>query len=295
MLGYRAIRIYADARPLFRASCARSSRAAAFGRVELMLPIVSSVDEVRWVRHVLAEGSGTRSRARRDAGWPSASMLEVPSAAFALDHLAPSARLLQRRHATTSLQYLRRGGPRQPRTSPTDEPVRPGVPRLLRTIVDGAHATAGGSASAARWRATAAACRSLLGLGFDEVSVSSPHIARVKAAVRRLSAAACRTLLETRSHAPRPPRCARSSTRPTATAGPARARPRDRRSGRPHEGRGDQARRRRALRAGTDGTAARDRGGALAARDDVFDRARPRLRDPALPLARRARRLARWC
>ena len=136
-LGYRAVRIYPEFEALFRAQIRALVRASAFGRLQVMIPMVSRLDEV-----TLGAGGDRRragSASRRagvafDRGMPVGAMIEVPSAAFLLEPLARRARLLQHRHERPAA-VLPRGRSDQPAARAAREPARTGVPPPARRIV----------------------------------------------------------------------------------------------------------------------------------------------------------------
>lgn len=92
-LGYRAIRICLDRRDLFATQLRAVLRASAFGRVKLMLPMITSVEELRETRKMLAEAM-TELRGRGlafDENLPLGAMIETPAAVAVSDRLAEEA------------------------------------------------------------------------------------------------------------------------------------------------------------------------------------------------------------
>ena len=88
-LGHRAIRYCLDNKPLFKTQIRALLRAAAFGDVKIMLPLVTTLDEVRAAKELIAEcaaeleAEGVEYRAA-----PVGVMIETPSAAIISDLLA---------------------------------------------------------------------------------------------------------------------------------------------------------------------------------------------------------------
>ena len=86
-LGYRAIRIYDEYLDLFKTQLRGILRASAHGSLKIMIPMISSLEEILWVKDVLAE---VRQELRKDKipfdeKIPLGIMLEVPSVAFIID------------------------------------------------------------------------------------------------------------------------------------------------------------------------------------------------------------------
>ena len=86
-LGYRAVRIYPQFESLFRTQVRAIIRASARGKIRLMLPMVSTLEEVRWAKKIIEE-ERTHCAAEckaLDQKLEIGMMIEVPSVAFAVD------------------------------------------------------------------------------------------------------------------------------------------------------------------------------------------------------------------
>ncbi len=88
-LGYRSIRVFLRERDLFRQQLRAILRASAHGRVKVLIPMVSSFEEIRQVRELW---EGTQEELRRqgavfDEKIPFGIMIEVPSVAILADSL----------------------------------------------------------------------------------------------------------------------------------------------------------------------------------------------------------------
>jgi multiphosphoryl transfer protein len=93
------------------------------------------------------------------------------------------------------LQYFVAADRTNPRVAELNNSSAPAFLRLLKKIVDEVHAAGRWVGVCGEMAGDASALPLLVGLGFDELSVALPRVGGVKAAVRRLSAAACRELL----------------------------------------------------------------------------------------------------
>jgi phosphotransferase system enzyme I (PtsP) len=89
-LGCRSIRLSFLRLDAFRAQLRAILRASASGNVRLLLPMISSIDELRQAKEILAETQETMRRAGTpfDPELPVGIMIEVPSAALIADTLA---------------------------------------------------------------------------------------------------------------------------------------------------------------------------------------------------------------
>src|SRR5262249_18220723 len=81
-LGWRSIRISLEMPEVFRAQLRAILRAATLGRVRLLFPMISSVEEIRRAKDLLEEAKDELGRAGQafDASLPIGVMIEVPSA-----------------------------------------------------------------------------------------------------------------------------------------------------------------------------------------------------------------------
>ena len=139
-LGYRAVRIYPEFDALFRTQVRALLRASAFGPLRVMIPMVASLDEVRWVRAVVdqeragLDAQGVACAARMPLG----AMVEVPAAAFMVRALS---RELDFFSIGTNdlLQYFLAADRTNPRVAGLASPLEPPFLRLLDRIVSEAH------------------------------------------------------------------------------------------------------------------------------------------------------------
>ncbi|HEY8310690.1 MAG TPA: phosphoenolpyruvate--protein phosphotransferase, partial [Gemmatimonadaceae bacterium] len=90
-LGWRAIRVCLDEPELFKTQLRALLRAASFGDVRIMLPLVVTLDEVRSARRLLDEASAelTARGVQHRTDVPLGVMVETPAAAIGADILAP--------------------------------------------------------------------------------------------------------------------------------------------------------------------------------------------------------------
>ena len=202
-LGYRAVRIYREFEGLFRSQIRALVRASALGRLQVMIPMVSCMDEVTWVREVIADEQARLAAAgvALDHGMPVGAMIEVPSAAFLIGPLAGALDFFSV-GTNDLLQYFLASDRGHPRLSALVSPLEPSFLRLLDRIVSEAHANGRWVGLCGEMGGKARFLPILVGLGFDELSMPSPEIAATKALLSGLSAAACRALVERAMEAP---------------------------------------------------------------------------------------------
>jgi phosphotransferase system enzyme I (PtsI) len=187
-LGLRAIRLSLKERKLLDAQLAAILRASAEGPVRILLPMVSSLTEVRGVREALQQVA--RRLKRRgleiaDPPPPVGVMIEIPGAALAADALASESDFFA--IGTNDLiQYTLAIDRGDERVAYLYNPLHPAVLRLIQFAIEAALraripvSVCGEMAGDPRYTAL------LLGLGIRELSMAPGNIARVKRRIRHL-------------------------------------------------------------------------------------------------------------
>jgi multiphosphoryl transfer protein len=201
-LGYRAVRIYPEFDGLFRTQVRALIRASAFGRIQVMIPMVARLDEVHWVRRVIADEQSNLSAAgvAFDRQMPVGAMIEVPSAALMIEQLSQALDFFSI-GTNDLLQYVTAVDRSHPRLAALADPLEPPFIRLLERIVAEAHASRRWVGLCGEMAGHARYLPLLVGLGLDEISLSSPDIPSTRALVGDLSAAGCGALVQQAIHA----------------------------------------------------------------------------------------------
>ncbi|MDB4911413.1 MAG: phosphoenolpyruvate-protein phosphotransferase, partial [Gemmatimonadetes bacterium] len=188
-LGWRAIRMCLDEPEMFKVQLRALMRAASFGDVRIMLPLVVSNDEVRASRALLQEGSAeldARGIAHRN-DIPLGVMIETPAAAVSADSFVGEASFFS--IGTNDLtQYTLAIDRGNANLAPRFTPLHPAVLRLIqRTVKVGAandiEVTVCGEMASQPLTAFA-----LIGLGVRTMSVSPRSVTLLKRLVRGTTA-----------------------------------------------------------------------------------------------------------
>lgn len=197
-LGYRALRIYPEFKSLFCTQVRAIIRASAHGTIKLMLPMVSTVEEVRWARRIIAEEQDrcAREGLSYDKEMAVGAMIEVPSAALAIEDLAHELDFFSI-GSNDLLQYFTAADRANSRVTDLYDPLLPAFLRLLKQTVFAAHAQKKWIGLCGEMGGQRRLLPLLVGLGLDEISVSGPAIAGIKAALSRLEIPDCQQLLNT--------------------------------------------------------------------------------------------------
>ena len=194
-LGLRGIRLALTSPEMFRTQIRAIYRASAHGRVRLMFPMVSGVEELRRALGLRDEALAELQVAGQayDPNVEVGIMIETPSAVWMADALARHSDFFSI-GSNDLIQYTLAMDRDNPRLAHLYEPLDPAVLRSVRHTVDAAHA-------AGRWVGVCGEMAGdpqnavlLLGLGVDELSVSVYDVPRVKAAIRSVRYEALREL-----------------------------------------------------------------------------------------------------
>ena len=189
-LGNRSIRYLLSHRDVFRSQLRAVLRASAFGKVRIMYPMISCVEELRESAGVLAEvrASLDEEGAAYDRDVPVGMMVEVPSAAINAAAFAKHVDFFS--IGTNDLvQYVMAADRGNDAVARLYQPTNPAVLKLIRLTVDAAKANGipvsvcGVSAAdpiiGILWAA----------MGVDELSVSATYIPVLSKLLHRLSRA----------------------------------------------------------------------------------------------------------
>jgi len=196
-LGYRGVRIYAEHRDLLQTQLRAILRASAFGQVQIMVPMISSLEEVLQFKNEIAEAKRDLERRRIafQSDIPIGIMIEVPSAGFILDQLCSELDFFSL--GTNDLnQYFLAADRDNPKVTEISNVLHPGFLRFLKQIVEEIHHAGKWVGMCGEMAGEIRHLPLLVGLGLDEISVPPPQIPAVKRALSQLSAAEGKHVLD---------------------------------------------------------------------------------------------------
>ena len=181
-LGERGIRLCLNRPELLRKQLRAILRAAEFGPLRIMFPMVADLSEWRAARDMVAEVQAELNAPQVELGI----MIEVPSAALMADAFAQEVDFFS--IGTNDLtQYTLAMDRMHPSLAGKSDGLHPAVLRLIAGTVEAAHAAGKWVGVCGELGADPQAVPILLGMGVDELSVSVPAVASVKAQVRSLT------------------------------------------------------------------------------------------------------------
>ncbi len=186
-LGWRAIRISLERKDLFNTQLKAALRASHFGKVKILFPMISGLDEVRECHEAL-ETAKSELRADGqpfDDGIEVGVMIEVPAAALMADKIAREVDFLSL--GTNDLvQYSLAVDRGNERISYLYQHLHPAVLRLIRHVIQAGHSEGVWVGMCGEMASDPLAAPILLGLDLDEFSVSPPAVPAVKKIIRSL-------------------------------------------------------------------------------------------------------------
>ncbi len=186
-LGMRAIRFCLRRLDVFRVQLRAILRASAFGKVRIMFPMISTLEELQQALGVLSEvkaelaAEGVPHNPHLDVGM----MIEVPSAALIADKLAPHVDFFSL--GTNDLvQYSLAVDRSNPDISYLYQPSHPSIIRMMQQVAQAVYAHGKWLGICGEMASEPLLVPLLLGLGIHELSMSPVSIPAVKQLVRRV-------------------------------------------------------------------------------------------------------------
>ncbi|MDR2909680.1 MAG: phosphoenolpyruvate--protein phosphotransferase [Oscillospiraceae bacterium] len=196
-MGYRAIRVCLDLTDIFKTQLRALLRASAYGRLAIMLPMITCVEEVRGALRLLEE---VRCDLRA-AAVPFSDqielgvMIETPAAVVMADKLAETADFFS--IGTNDLiQYTFAADRTNARMRYLHDLSAPAILRMIRHVVREAHMRGRRVGICGEMAADLSLLPCYIACGADELSMSPQAVLRVREAVRGLNAADCKALCD---------------------------------------------------------------------------------------------------
>ena len=196
-LGLRAIRFCLKEAELFKTQLRAIWRVGALGKVKILFPMISGVEEIREAKKLLEEAKnellaeGVRIASEMEIG----AMIEVPTAAIIADKLAREVDFFS--IGTNDLiQYSLAIDRANERLTYLYEPLHPAVLRLIKKVVDAAHDAKIRVAMCGEMAGDPLCSLILLGLELDELSMNHLAIPRVKKIIRESTLQESKLLLK---------------------------------------------------------------------------------------------------
>ena len=187
-LGYRAIRLCLDQPDIFRPQLRALLRASAYGKLNIMFPMVATIQEFRDAKALLEE---ERANLKQEGIEVSDDielgiMVEIPSTAALADVFAKEVDFFS--IGTNDLiQYTMAADRMSERVSYLYQPYNPAILRLVKQVIEASHNEGKWTGMCGEMAGDEIAIPLLLGLGLDEFSMSATSILKARRQIKELS------------------------------------------------------------------------------------------------------------
>jgi phosphotransferase system enzyme I (PtsI) len=188
-LGLRAIRLSLKVEGVFRTQLRAVLRANLHGRLRVVLPLISTISELRQAKRIIADVKSEMAEAgvEHNAQLPVGVMIEVPAAALMADLFAREADFLS--VGTNDLtQYLLAVDRANENVAHLYQPLHPAVIRTIAQLGRVAHSAGVPLELCGEMAADPVQAVALIGLGIRTLSLAPGSIPLVKNAVRSIEA-----------------------------------------------------------------------------------------------------------
>ncbi|MBP3194613.1 MAG: phosphoenolpyruvate--protein phosphotransferase [Cardiobacteriaceae bacterium] len=195
-LGCRGVRLYKKYRDIFETQICAALRAAVSGNLRLMIPMVTSVEEVLFVREEVMRQAARLKRLGKNhnANIPIGVMIETPAAALIAPQLAKVSSFFSI-GSNDLTQYVLAVDRSNIALSDMYDNLHPAVLRCIKLAVDAAKKEKIEVGVCGEIAGQMTAVPLLVGMGIDELSISGKRVGAVKRLIRGLDAAKCRGVL----------------------------------------------------------------------------------------------------
>lgn len=185
-LGYRGIRISLDREDVFKTQLRAIYRAAAFGHVGMLIPMIISVDEIQKVKQLCGEvRSELKAQGMRCGEVETGIMVETPAAVMISDLLAKEADFLS--IGTNDLtQYTLAMDRRNPKMDGRYDAHHEAILRMIRMVVENGHKEQCRVSICGELAADPSLTERFLSMGVDELSVVPNQVLKIRKVLRNL-------------------------------------------------------------------------------------------------------------
>jgi len=186
-LGYRAIRLCLDQKEIFRTQLRALLRASSYGNLKIMFPMIATLNEFREAKGILEEekaklaSEGVTVSDKIEVGI----MVEIPSTAVLADQFAKEVDFFSI-GTNDMIQYTMAADRMNERVSYLYQPYNPSILRLVKMVIDAAHAEGKWAGMCGEMAGDVTAIPLLVGLGLDEFSMSATSILRARSLMKKL-------------------------------------------------------------------------------------------------------------
>ncbi|SGT75937.1 phosphoenolpyruvate--protein phosphotransferase [Staphylococcus aureus] len=187
-LGYRAIRLCLAQQDIFRPQLRALLRASVYGKLNIMFPMVATINEFREAKAILLEEKENLKNEGHDISddIELGIMVEIPATAALADVFAKEVDFFS--IGTNDLiQYTLAADRMSERVSYLYQPYNPSILRLVKQVIEASHKEGKWTGMCGEMAGDEIAIPLLLGLGLDEFSMSATSILKARRQINGLS------------------------------------------------------------------------------------------------------------
>ncbi|NGC00049.1 phosphoenolpyruvate--protein phosphotransferase [Staphylococcus aureus] len=187
-LGYRAIRLCLAQQDIFRPQLRALLRASVYGKLNIMFPMVATINEFREAKAILLEEKENLKNEGHDISddIELGIMVEIPATAALADVFVKEVDFFS--IGTNDLiQYTLAADRMSERVSYLYQPYNPSILRLVKQVIEASHKEGKWTGMCGEMAGDETAIPLLLGLGLDEFSMSATSILKARRQINGLS------------------------------------------------------------------------------------------------------------
>lgn len=187
-LGYRAIRLCLAQQDIFRPQLRALLRASVYGKLNIMFPMVATINEFREAKAILLEEKENLKNEGHDISddIELGIMVEIPATAALADVFAKEVDFFS--IGTNDLiQYTLAADRMSERVSYLYQSYNPSILRLVKQVIEASHKEGKWTGMCGEMAGDETAIPLLLGLGLDEFSMSATSILKARGQINGLS------------------------------------------------------------------------------------------------------------
>lgn len=185
-MGYRAIRICLTQPDIFKTQLRALFRAAKYGNIAIMYPMITSVGEVRKIKEIVAEVKEELEKAEIPYGEVEQGiMIETPAAVVMSDELAKEVDFFS--IGTNDLtQYTLAIDRQNAKLDDFYDSHHPAILRMIQTVIDNGHANNCWVGICGELGADTTLTETFVKMGIDELSVSPGFVLPIRKIIRQM-------------------------------------------------------------------------------------------------------------
>jgi phosphoenolpyruvate-protein phosphotransferase (PTS system enzyme I) len=187
-MGWRSIRMTSEHPEFFQTQLRAILRAGAAGKISILFPMISTVEEVRKLRRLIDRARMALHQQRIPYGEdvPFGVMVEVPAAAVCIDHILAEVDFVSI-GSNDLIQYLMAADRDNPRVAHLCDPCHPAVLRMLKQIIGRCIKQNKPVTLCGEMAGRPLCLLPLLGMGLRRASMSPAFVPAIKELVRSIS------------------------------------------------------------------------------------------------------------